>query len=158
MRKSDVDKEIDRMTNNRNEAKIYNSPYPILQKQFIKYYEAVHVYEKNKNRGKVIDFKDLMEMNKGKEGLWMNKEEDLVYRLRKRAEIRRQNSDRKSVKEGKPDRISDLLEEAANEIERLNNIKAGIDRNTDNKEYSIGTEEGLNKFIQLRNKHENRQD
>jgi hypothetical protein len=152
MRKSDVDKEIDRMTNNRNEAKIYNSPYPILQKQFIKYYEAVHVYEKNKNRGKVIDFKDLMEMNKGKEGLWMNKEEDLVYRLRKRAEIRRQNSDRKSVKEGKPDRISDLLEEAANEIERLNNIKAGIDRNTDNKEYSIGTEEGYNDFIKYRNR------
>ncbi len=140
------------MTNNRNEAKIYNSPYPILQKQFIKYYEAVHVYEKNKNRGKVIDFKDLMEMNKGKEGLWMNKEEDLVYRLRKRAEIRRQNSDRKSVKEGKPDRISDLLEEAANEIERLNNIKAGIDRNTDNKEYSIGTEEGYNDFIKYRNR------
>jgi len=66
--------------------------------------------------------------------------EDLVYRLRKRAEIRRQISDRKSVQEGKPDRIADLLEEAANEIERLNNINAGIDRNTDNKEYSMGTE------------------
>jgi hypothetical protein len=46
-------------------------------------------------------------------------EEDLVYRLRKRAEIRRQIKDRKSVQEGKADRISDLLEEAANEIERL---------------------------------------
>jgi hypothetical protein len=46
-------------------------------------------------------------------------EEDLVYRLRKRAEIRRQISSRKSVQEGAPDRISDLLEEAANEIERL---------------------------------------
>lgn len=45
--------------------------------------------------------------------------EDLVYRLRKRAEIRRQISTRKSVQEGKPDRIADLLEEAANEIERL---------------------------------------
>jgi hypothetical protein len=43
---------------------------------------------------------------------------DLVYRLRKRAEIRRQISSRKSVQEGKPDRIADLLEEAANEIER----------------------------------------
>ena len=79
-------------------------------------------------------------------------EEDLVYRLRKRAEIRRQIADRKSVQEGKPDRISDLLEEAANEIERLNNIKAGIDRNTDNKEYSIGTEEGYNDFIKYRNR------
>lgn len=45
--------------------------------------------------------------------------EDLIYRLRKRAEIRRQISSRKSVQEGKPDRISDLLEEAATEIERL---------------------------------------
>lgn len=45
-------------------------------------------------------------------------EQDLVYRLRKRAGIRRQISSRKSVQEGKPDRISDLLEEAANEIER----------------------------------------
>jgi len=46
--------------------------------------------------------------------------EDLIYRLRKRAEIRRQIATRKSVQEGKPDRIADLLEEAANEIERLN--------------------------------------
>ena len=46
-------------------------------------------------------------------------EQDLVYRLRKRAEIRRQISSRKSVQEGKNDRIADLLEEAANEIERL---------------------------------------
>ena len=45
--------------------------------------------------------------------------EDLVYRLRKRAEIRRQIQDRKSVQEGKPDRIADLLEEAANRIEEL---------------------------------------
>ena len=42
---------------------------------------------------------------------------DLVYRLRKRAEIRRQIDTRKSVQEGKPDRIADLLEEAANYIE-----------------------------------------
>lgn len=46
-------------------------------------------------------------------------EDDLVYRLRKRAEIRRQIPGRKSVEEGKPDRIADILEEAANEIERL---------------------------------------
>lgn len=47
--------------------------------------------------------------------------EDLVYRLKKRAEIRRQISTRKSVQEGQPDRIADLLEEAAAEIERLRN-------------------------------------
>jgi hypothetical protein len=46
-------------------------------------------------------------------------EQDLVYRLRKRAEIRRQIPTRKSVQENQPDRIADLLEEAADEIERL---------------------------------------
>jgi hypothetical protein len=46
-------------------------------------------------------------------------EQSLVYRLLKRAEIRRQIVVRKSVEEGKPDRIADLLEEAAAEIERL---------------------------------------
>ena len=46
-------------------------------------------------------------------------DQDLVYRLRKRAEIRRQIPTRKSVQENKPDRIADLLEEAANEIDRL---------------------------------------
>lgn len=49
-------------------------------------------------------------------------EQDIVYRLRKRAEIRRQISTRKSVQEGKPDRMSDLLEEAADEIEGLTKI------------------------------------
>jgi hypothetical protein len=48
-----------------------------------------------------------------------NDTNDLVYRLRKRAEIRRQIPGRKSVVEGKPDRIADLLEEAAEEIEAL---------------------------------------
>jgi len=43
----------------------------------------------------------------------------LVERLRIRASIRRNNTERKSVKEGKPDRIADLLEEAADEIESL---------------------------------------
>ena len=47
--------------------------------------------------------------------------DDLVYRLRKRAEIRRQIPDRKSVQEGKPDRIADLLEEAADYIEKRDN-------------------------------------
>ena len=48
-------------------------------------------------------------------------EQSLVYRLRRRAEIRRQIPGRKSVQEGASDRIADLLEEAANEIERLQN-------------------------------------
>jgi len=46
-------------------------------------------------------------------------EQSLVFRLRKRAEIRRQIQDRKSVQEGRADRIADLLEEAANRIEEL---------------------------------------
>lgn len=45
--------------------------------------------------------------------------DDLVYRLRKRAEIRRNITTRKSVQNNEPDRIADLLEEAANAIEEL---------------------------------------
>ena len=48
--------------------------------------------------------------------------EDLVDRLRIRASIRRNIQTRKSVQENQPDRISDLLEEAAGEIERLNTL------------------------------------
>lgn len=54
---------------------------------------------------------------------------DLIERLRKRAEIRRQIPTRKSVIENKPDRIADLLEEAADELHRLrcrdNNTQQG---------------------------------
>lgn len=45
--------------------------------------------------------------------------ETLIYRLRKRAEIRRQIAHRKSVQEGKPDRLAELLEEAADRLEVL---------------------------------------
>ena len=44
--------------------------------------------------------------------------DDLVFRLRERARIRRQIPVRKSVQEGKPDRIADLLEEAASALDR----------------------------------------
>ena len=46
-------------------------------------------------------------------------EQTLVEKLRTRASIRRNIKERKSVQEGKPDRIANLLEEAAEEIERL---------------------------------------
>ena len=46
-------------------------------------------------------------------------EQDIVYRLLKRAEIRRSIPTRKSVLMGKPDRIAELLEEAAEEIYEL---------------------------------------
>jgi hypothetical protein len=46
--------------------------------------------------------------------------EDLIHRLRKRAEIRLQITDRKSVQEGKPDRIAELLIEAADALQKYN--------------------------------------
>ena len=49
--------------------------------------------------------------------------EDLIDRLRIRAHIRRNAVDRKSVEEGKEDRLSSLLEEAADEIEYLRKNK-----------------------------------
>lgn len=55
----------------------------------------------------------------------------LIERLRKRAQIRRQIPGRKSAQEGVPDRLADLLDEAADEIERLSLCK---ERNTDNEE------------------------
>lgn len=45
-------------------------------------------------------------------------EQSLVERLRVRAYIRRQIPTRKSVQENKPDRLADLLEEAAEAIEK----------------------------------------
>lgn len=51
--------------------------------------------------------------------------EDLIYRLRERARIRRQIETRKSVQEGKPDRIADLLDEAADALSKFN--KKGSD-------------------------------
>lgn len=57
-------------------------------------------------------------------------EQSLTERLRIRANIRRSAIGRKSVEEGKPDRIADLLEESANEIEQLEKtkekLKAGL--------------------------------
>ena len=47
-------------------------------------------------------------------------DQPLIYRLRKRAEIRRQIPGRLAVTEGKPDKFADLLEEAADRIEKLN--------------------------------------
>jgi hypothetical protein len=57
-------------------------------------------------------------------------EEDLVARLKKRAEIRRQIPTRKSVQNNEPDRIADLLEEAAKEIIRLREAEADRLRRT----------------------------
>lgn len=53
-------------------------------------------------------------------------DQPVVFRLRKRAEIRRQIPGRLAVTEGKPDKIADLLEEAANEIESLRTTVAAF--------------------------------
>lgn len=57
---------------------------------------------------------------------------ELVDRLRKRAEIRRQIPGRKSVQEGKPDRIADLLDEAA---ARLTELETKVDLFSEYVEY-----------------------
>ena len=57
-------------------------------------------------------------------------QQSLVYRLRKRAEIRRQIGSRKSVQEGKPDRMADLLDEAARKILALEMTLAQLGEHT----------------------------
>lgn len=66
---------------------------------------------------------------------------DLIDRLRKRAEIRRQIVTRKSVQEGKADRIADLLEEAACEIERLQR-QADTQNNTVSEQFRLANNLG----------------
>jgi hypothetical protein len=53
-------------------------------------------------------------------------EQSLIFRLRKRAEIRRQIPGRLAVTEGKPDKIANLLDEAADEIEKLEQTIANL--------------------------------
>ena len=53
-------------------------------------------------------------------------EQSLIFRLRKRAEIRRQIPGRLAVVEGKPDRIANLLDEAADTIEQLEQTIANL--------------------------------
>jgi hypothetical protein len=46
-------------------------------------------------------------------------QQGLIYRLRNRAKIRRSIKTRKSVQLGQPDKIANLLEEAADTLERI---------------------------------------
>jgi len=61
-------------------------------------------------------------------------EQSLVFRLYKRAEIRRQIPGRLAVTEGKPDKIANLLDEAAIEIQRLQAIIANISQTSKGKD------------------------
>lgn len=74
------------------------------------------------NTDNPVDFPKIQQTQPTDESHLPVSEQSLVFRLRKRAEIRRQIPGRKSVEEHKEDRIANLLEEAANEIERLNAI------------------------------------
>ena len=56
--------------------------------------------------------------------------DDLLFRLRKRAEIRRQIPGRKSVQAGEKDRIADLLDEAADAIDRLEMVLIAYEKNS----------------------------
>lgn len=72
----------------------------------------------------------------------MNKpieEQTLVEKLRTRASIRRNIKDRKSVQEGKPDRIADLLEESAVELEKKDkNVEYSVQHyNLDEQQYNL---------------------
>lgn len=55
--------------------------------------------------------------------------DDLIYRLRTRADIRRQIPSRKSVQNGEPDRIASLLDEAADAIDRLEMVLNAYEKN-----------------------------
>jgi hypothetical protein len=57
--------------------------------------------------------------------------ETLIHRLRKRAEIRLSITSRKSVQENLPDRISELLLEAASRIKELESVVQGYTVLTD---------------------------
>ena len=67
--------------------------------------------------------------------------QSLVNRLITRATIRRGITTRKSVQNGEPDRLSDLLEEAANEIadlqEQVATLTCDVDYLQNEKEYLI---------------------
>jgi hypothetical protein len=77
-------------------------------------------------------------------------EQSLVFRLRKRAEIRRNIQDRKSVQEGAPDRIANLLEEAADELVALQALRyelMGVLEDCENSGYDHVCSATLNRVI-----------
>lgn len=62
----------------------------------------------------------------------MSDKNDLIERLAKRAEIRRQITTRKSVQNGEPDRLADLLDEAANALAQQEDMIKSLRKNDDN--------------------------
>ncbi len=70
-----------------------------------------------------LTFMLLQKISDHQDGLKWGSDQDIVYRLRKRSEIRRQIPNRRSVQNNEPDRIADLLDEAADEIEKWRGTK-----------------------------------
>ena len=75
-------------------------------------------------------------------------EQTLVEKLRTRASIRRSIKDRKSVQEGKPDRIANLLEEAANRLESYEEHIALCESHIDYQNNLIGNLVEYNKELE----------
>jgi hypothetical protein len=65
----------------------------------------------------------------------LEKADSLVDRLKIRAMIRRQAQDRKSVQEGKSDRLADLLDEAAHWISVLESENAALSNQDPDERY-----------------------
>ena len=70
--------------------------------------------------------------------------QDLVTRLKERARIRRQIATRKSVQEGKPDRIADLLEEAARSLEQIAHRETRVAEGRAERRHTIDTAIDMN--------------
>lgn len=70
-------------------------------------------------------------ITKNREALVHTLTESLVERLRKRAQIRRQIPSRKSVQNKEPDRLADLLDEAAQKIEDLEHAVVSLNETND---------------------------
>lgn len=79
--------------------------------------ETFSFYPQNIGPTRIVEI--LAEPVPGDESHLPYEKQSLVFRLRKRAEIRRQAPNRRSVQNGEADRLADLLEEAAAVIEQL---------------------------------------
>lgn len=76
--------------------------------------------------------------------------DDLIYRLTKRAELREQITTRKSVQEQKPDRLSELLKEAAGVINELSDELTSRDIQIHLLKYQLKTKDAYIDYLRSR--------
>lgn len=110
----------------RSYGKPSDADYGVTRFLVLKDMETAHIEAILDTQGHIIDtyvekiFLDELKFRRIAERLKLNTDiTDLVFRLRKRAEIRRSIPDRKSVQNGEPDRIAGILDEAADMILKL---------------------------------------